>query len=605
MDCDICTKALTTSSDCTCVVCARNSIYPLRIEQATVLIEKEKLARQVEAVLKGTTGSALRGSDSSVEPTISLGTSTGGTIIDRHECAKKIDMDRVLAETEEGRERVQMITDKAEELRREIEMLKKQRASKQAAIAKKKSEIASATHGLAERREKEMEHVRRKISSINRAWDVKHEGTAAARAYLCREAALLMGLKHAKRRSRDGSVKDVYYLGQNKIFDLRDLHLAQPDPLCSSLSNISMLLVRISHYLAVRLPNEITVPHRDYPRPTIFSHSNSYLGHNVPFPGTTPSQSTSNSPEASRSLPEHDQHLPRPRALYVDRPLPQLIKEDPTAYHKFLEAVCLLAWDIAWLCKTQGLTTADFSNWEEMCPLGRNLYALLITQPTSSTIPLNRDIARIVGKPAQPHPLSRSPTSTSTTTTTPTTTSTLKSSSSSLGHLSHGTAHSFLPVAGTSKSWRLAPAPRLVDGVKSALLAEMQGAEWEVLREDEWAEMKREMEMREEEMRVEVEEEPVVVGASSLARKGEDGVLRRLGRGGGSVLTTATATTAMTVGEGGAGVVSGVDDGGEGESTKETAREKEKEKERRGVNGWMKLKSRAGGEAAAAGGGAK
>lgn len=58
-----------------------------------------------------------------------------------------------------------------------------------------------------------------------------------------------------------------------------------------------------------------------------------------------------------------------------------------------------------------------------------------------------------------------------------------------LGHLSHGTAHSFLESAeGTARlqSWRLQDSRRLIEHVKMMLSHERAGADWEILEDKEW-----------------------------------------------------------------------------------------------------------------------
>ncbi|KFY48840.1 hypothetical protein V496_10218, partial [Pseudogymnoascus sp. VKM F-4515 (FW-2607)] len=111
----------------------------------------------------------------------------------------------------------------------------------------------------------------------------------------------------------------------------------------------------------------------------------------VPFPGTRP---TTPSPSASRLLVTHGRsrtppplnlNLPRPRPLFVKTPLPRLAKEDPAAYTTFVEATALLAYNVAWLCKSQGVDIGAGGagkekgvSFEDMTALGRNLYNLLV-----------------------------------------------------------------------------------------------------------------------------------------------------------------------------------------------------------------------------------
>lgn len=138
----------------------------------------------------------------------------------------------------------------------------------------------------------------------------------------------------------------------------------------------------------MRLPAEITLPHDDYPRPTIFSLASSYHHGDVAFPGTSPPAP----PDPPQRPPR--QHVPHPRPLFLDKPLVTLSKEDPAAYTAFLEGASLLAYDIVWLCRTQGVPVGDnINSLEDYCMLGRNLYNLLVgsclqrTQPAQQLIP--------------------------------------------------------------------------------------------------------------------------------------------------------------------------------------------------------------------------
>jgi hypothetical protein len=239
-----------------------------------------------------------------------------------------------------------------------------------------------------------------------------------------------------------------------------------------------MLLSRVSHYLAIRLPCEINVPHRNWPGLTIYSPNSSYLGLDTTFPGSTPSHSSSNSPNASRTLDPEGRKLPTPRALFIDRPLGSLYKEDHKAYTVFVEGIGLLAWSIAWLCRSQGMTN-DFNDFEEVCQIGRNLYQLF----HADQAPLatrNSSGIRVRGpSPGTPSPIT-------------------------FGQLSHGTSHSFLTTTGnpSPRSWKLMTAPRVIGQIKSTLASEIQNGEWEVVHSDEWNQMD-----------TEFQEDPVVIGA--------------------------------------------------------------------------------------------
>ncbi|OAX83066.1 hypothetical protein ACJ72_02584 [Emergomyces africanus] len=245
----------------------------------------------------------------------------------------------------------------------------------------------------------------------------------------------------------------------------------------TSLTYISHLLVLVSHYLSLRLPAEITLPHRNYPLPTIFSPSSSYLSHETIFPGSSPSQSSSTSPTTSRTGDIMPPPRPRPRPLYINKSLPKLAQEDPAAYGLFLEGVSLLAWNIYWVCRTQGLHVG-FDSWEDVYDMGRNLWMLLVAQPSQASA-----FTRVIsnrGNQAKLHISNKDPSN-----------PTLQriGSSPKLGHYSHGTAHSFLGSAEGMefmRKWKQPSTAKVVDRLKSVLLGEMASAEWELLDKTEW-----------------------------------------------------------------------------------------------------------------------
>lgn len=262
---------------------------------------------------------------------------------------------------------------------------------------------------------------------------------------------------------------------------------ASPTQVTTSITHLAHLVHLVSHYLSLRLPAEITLAHRDYPLPTIFSPSASYSLREVPYPGSTPSHSSNSSPSASHTLDQRASTRPRP--LHLTRKLSVLAKEDSVAYGLFVEGITLLAWDIAWVCQTQGLPIGTTS-WEDVCAMGKNLWQLLVADPVVSplTRPNPAPISGLVpardlpSRPAPPRhlPPPHLPTSENLTTT-----------RVQLGHFSHGTAHSFLAAADGSeymRGWRLQFPAKVIDKVKAMLLSERTGAEWEILDGNEWEE---------------------------------------------------------------------------------------------------------------------
>ncbi|KAF2705252.1 hypothetical protein K504DRAFT_460514 [Pleomassaria siparia CBS 279.74] len=535
MECDICGKgnrqANAPPTPFHCITCARSAIELPRIELVKCLIDRDSVGNHVKAVVQGSTDKASQH--------VSLADSKGGLLVDRYECTNNVNLQRTKAEMAEIEDRIQLIAEQANSLRKQMEATRKQLEVKRAANAQRKSDFSSVTYGIDSRRANELDKVQQNLKRMDYKSDKVHYETIEMRMYLCHTAAKLAGLKVSKRKTREGGIKDVFSIGPGtrlKIHDLRDMQDVQPDILSASLGAVAPLLVRIAAYLGVRLPAEITVPHNDYPQPTIFPPASSYQGKKVTFPGSTPSHSSSNSPEASRTLEARTQ-LPKPRTLFLDRPLNHLSAEDPPAYALFIEGITLLAYDIAWLCRTQGLKE-EFDEWESVCPMGRNLYRLLISQetrtPPKSENPLDKDIV-----PNSKTPTMRGP--------------------AGLGELSHATSHSFMNTAENVQylgGWKLTPT-KVKDELKAYLLAEQQAQEWDVVNQKEW-----------EDMEQLIAEDPVVVGEKRKESQ-------KLDDGRSYLTSTTTATTTKMMAS-----QAGVGDDAAGEEKK------------RGSSGWTKVKSR-------------
>lgn len=318
-----------------------------------------------------------------------------------------------------------------------------------------------------------------------------------------------------------------------------------PKELSAGLASLANLLVRVSGYLSVRLPAEITLPHDNYPLPTIFKVGDSYQARpqDIPFPGTTVSASGYNSPSPSRTF---QRPLPRPRLLWIDKKLSQLAKDDQAAFALFVEGCCLLAWNIAWLCRSQSSTVA-LESWEDICAMGRNLYQLVVADPSKRKASRRESAGRAGQSPAKN---GKQPDSAA-----------ADSGDFFLGNLSHGTAHSFLGSAEGARymrDWRIKNPNELSSRVRSALLSDMQGAEWEMIDEqDERA-----------------EEAPELIGTkagsndSGAGGKKKQTIMRESNNNNGTIRAGDTAADGR-------------------DSTSSQGRPK-------GVNGWTKVKSRSG-----------
>ncbi|KAI9785824.1 MAG: hypothetical protein M1816_008216 [Peltula sp. TS41687] len=488
MQCSICSRPHSFKLPFHCPGCARHSLYELRTEHAKALLRRETTARDVEkAVSKPWQDEKNKGSAARNVPS---NPNTRWEIEQSSSISTGID------------ESCRDLKAHAESLRKDIANARAEVSKLKASLNDRRADFTSVTQNLSARRKSTLDSIERSIIRTVYRADQQHQRTAESRIFLCREAAKLYDLRQRRRR-RGNTVKEDYLIGGVGIVDLRDLNNAPPTQITTSLTHISQLVVLVSHYLSLQLPAEITLPHRDYPLATIFSPSSSYTLRPVPFPGSTSSQ-------PSHSNTADIRPHPRPRPLFLDKPLPQLAKEDSIAYSLFIEGVTLLAWDVAWVCRTQGINVGAHS-WDEVCALGKNLWQLLASTPSNllQPVPRVREPLALEGPDETTRGLS----------------SQMGARASSeqlvirpqiiLGHYSHGTAHSFLSGAeGTEfmRGWKLQGPMKLVDRLKSLLLGELAGAEWEVLDQNEWGQEA-----------TDVLETPVILSGGKQIREGVHG----------------------------------------------------------------------------------
>lgn len=416
-----------------CAVDTRNQIYEGRMKHLQALIESESIRNGVSELL------------------------------DEHAGPGKDALDSFKAQQAMSEQRTTEILDAADKLRNDIRSARDEICRRKAEVERRKGDLASARDGVKDRRDKQLKELDKSSQMVRFRWSQSAEDMASTRSFLCAEAAHLYGLRKITRK---GSKTPEYQVGKVPVIDLLSMNgktppnnvwsfglkylELSPELITASLGHISHLLALASHYLAIRLPAEVTSPHKDYPCSTIMPLSSSHRYPNLPFPGT----SGTTTPVASTSNPG-TQKTPRPRPLSVSKPLSQLLKDDPGSYSYFLEGVTLLAYDIAWLCNSQGITIGDKSPFDEVCQIGRNLYTLLVQTPAQ--------------QPSTP------------TVDNPNTTW--------LGRYSHGTM--FYSLAGADgceviKTFKIPSPVKLADKLKRKLLGDAAGPDWELLEDEAW-----------------------------------------------------------------------------------------------------------------------
>ncbi|PHH85196.1 hypothetical protein CDD83_769 [Cordyceps sp. RAO-2017] len=431
MECDICFRGYDAKRlPFLCAVDARNQVYQGRIQNLQLLLEHERLQSDVDALLSSP---AKAGKDA---------------------------LDLVVAQQRLAEDRTDQILAAADRLREEIQAARDEAKARRSALARRRSDLASVSDGLAERRAKQVHEMEKSTQMLRFRWSQSAQDMARTRAFLCNEAVRLYGLKRSKKGS---SGRYEYHIGKIPMVDLASMDSLSPQVISTSLAHVAHILMLISHYLAIRLPAEITLPHRDYPQPTIFNLAGSYQHGPFAFPNGTHSTAPSLQP------PDPDSHhVPRPRPLFIEKPLSQLSKEDPPAYSFFLEGVTLLAYDIAWLCSTQGVSVGDRGSFEDLCHMGRNLYNFLLAAQMQGYT--NLSVKAVGGKDGPQDEVA-------------------DLQANWIGRYSHGTMYYFLSgVEGTDfvRSFKLPSPIKLADKLKKKLLGDAPAADWEVLDDDAW-----------------------------------------------------------------------------------------------------------------------
>ncbi|KAM3065443.1 hypothetical protein ACMFMG_011438 [Clarireedia jacksonii] len=541
MQCDICFRTGGHKLPFLCPTDARNQLYEARVKTAGILLEKDALDRQLSALFPSTSGTPGQHS----QPTTALARSN---------------VSEIHAERERVIERTNQIIAHADELRAKVEEAKRERDRKKAAIERRRSELAAVSSGAEVRRAKQIQEVESSTLRTKYRWNQAYSLIGGSRTYLCYEAAKLYGLQRVKRITGG----EDYKIGGINIVDLRSMNSASAAQISTSLSHVTHVLMLATHYLAIRLPAEIILPHRDYPLPTIFALSSSYTHADVPFPASI-LNSSSSSPSASRHAEHSNQ--PRPRPLWISKPLPILAHEDPAVYAHFIEGVVLLAYNIAWLCKSQGIPVGpagESSSFEDVCNIGKNLWKLLIgdkprLQPTPRPVSLQTGTTKRLDRDGNLEE-GEEP----------------KSDRPILGWASHGSAYSFLGSAeGTEfiRGFKLPRPTHLADRLKSRLTSEIANAEWEMLDQDSWA------------IEEEVVDDGVVVGARREANAMGAKNNRDHNAGVQSFMSMRTVMDAVEmVGGDGLGISPRFDGKSEGQ---------EQPRDRKpGTSGWTKLKPR-------------
>ena len=273
MECSVCTNKLGSRRKAVCTSCSLATLHAARIEQAASLLGREKAQNHVEAIVRPGNDGVL----AALPEDADWDAITAGIKTHSH--------DRAKGEKESVEDRIRMITEKAEQLRRNMEDYKLLAAKEKEDNERRRKDLELARGKVEKQKTNMLEPIRAAIRTCAHRLNKVHVRTIEAREYLCREAGSLSGLK----KSKSATSRTQYTLGGIPLYILRDLNgingrikfgdtdlpagtkpLAEPHELISaSLENVCRFLGTCCHYLSVCLPAEIVLPHNDFPHAAV------------------------------------------------------------------------------------------------------------------------------------------------------------------------------------------------------------------------------------------------------------------------------------------------------------------------------------------------
>lgn len=207
--CDICLRPCSSRLPFNCTVCARSALYEPRIHLAEALLENEVASQKIERSI-GVTKTVT----SKYVPI---------TKIKSQDVNPVWTLERVHAEQDALKERMQYTLGHTEALRQETRSMRAEIAERKSTLLRRRSELRSATDELSQRKAIAIEPMEKGVKRMEHRWDAMHIKTIESRVFLCREAAQLYGLQQRKRK-RGGLGRDIYFIGGTPIADLRDLN---------------------------------------------------------------------------------------------------------------------------------------------------------------------------------------------------------------------------------------------------------------------------------------------------------------------------------------------------------------------------------------------
>lgn len=439
VECAICEKDSADVTHFLCAGCARSSAYLARLEHARVLLEKQSLHDVIINLTSSESSEEGRGDDQ-----------------DQKIWAAEL-LQLKLNETKKS---VDQTRHKIGEVKQDVHDLKADVSQLKAQVEKRKQSLAVVNDVP------RPEH-QDKSSKITSSLAHLQSKAIVNRAVLCREAASLMRLRQ-RRRQAGTNGREQYSIAGLTLPDLREISNVRCTDLSAVLSSVAHLTILTAFYLGIRLPAEILLPNSQHPYPMICTPNTSYRGEKA-----VDMWSAHSSPSASR----HDMKVSaKARPLFVasenrDERLYAYQKDHSQGFNLLVEGIALLAWDIAWLSRSQGFASGT-NDWVGICNIGKNLHQLIVANTQAPSM------ARL----QEPTTLKR-------------TISSQRERRKELpGRLGQNSdIYAALTNIRTPRNelitdWAFLSWQAVATSLRKVLLTEIASAEWELLQDDEWDE---------------------------------------------------------------------------------------------------------------------
>ena len=209
MRCAICDRPHSKDLPFNCVGCARGFIYNSRLDALSAILENENLSDRVGkihdlVVHKSKADSGESGVDGDAVLASQWRTEQRGLLLNG------------------SKERISSAHTEIASLRQHIQQLKDETRRMSTTLNHRRLQLEDSRKAVSEMYNQRLGETSSHTSRVHRSYESLNKRTTEAKLNLCREAALLMGLKHRRKR-RHGDIFELYSISRLLIPDLREI----------------------------------------------------------------------------------------------------------------------------------------------------------------------------------------------------------------------------------------------------------------------------------------------------------------------------------------------------------------------------------------------